>query len=117
MSTQKLDADQQTKILDLKEEVADQYDEKKAEEFIRKNQDKTWYEDFMLLFNMIRDKNFTLNTKTKLAIAGAIAYVVMPVDVIPDFLPIIGWIDDVFVLNYTIKSIRDEIARYKEAIA
>ena len=117
MSTQKLDADQQTKILDLKEEVADQYDEKKAEEFIRKNQDKTWYEDFMLLFNMIRDKNFTLNTKTMLAIAGTIAYVVMPVDVIPDFLPIIGWIDDVFVLNYTIKSVLDEIARYKEAIA
>ena len=34
----------------------------------------------------------------KLLVAGAIAYIVMPLDIIPDFIPFIGEVDDVFIL-------------------
>jgi uncharacterized membrane protein YkvA (DUF1232 family) len=34
----------------------------------------------------------------KLLVAGAMAYIVMPVDLIPDFIPFIGEVDDVFIL-------------------
>ena len=34
----------------------------------------------------------------KLLVGGAIAYVVMPFDLIPDVIPFIGQVDDVFVL-------------------
>ena len=34
----------------------------------------------------------------KLMVAGAIAYIVMPVDFIPDFIPFLGEVDDVFIL-------------------
>ncbi|HEV2641142.1 MAG TPA: YkvA family protein [Candidatus Elarobacter sp.] len=34
----------------------------------------------------------------KLLVGGAIVYVIMPIDLIPDFIPIIGEVDDVFVL-------------------
>ena len=34
----------------------------------------------------------------KLMVAGAIAYILMPVDLIPDFIPFIGEVDDVFIL-------------------
>jgi uncharacterized membrane protein YkvA (DUF1232 family) len=34
----------------------------------------------------------------KLFVMGAIAYIVMPLDLIPDFIPFFGEIDDVFVL-------------------
>lgn len=34
----------------------------------------------------------------KLLVAGAMAYIVMPLDLIPDFIPFIGEVDDVFVL-------------------
>lgn len=34
----------------------------------------------------------------KLLVAGAIAYIVMPIDFIPDFIPFIGEVDDVFIL-------------------
>jgi len=34
----------------------------------------------------------------KLMVAGAIAYIVMPIDVIPDFIPFLGEVDDVFLL-------------------
>ena len=34
----------------------------------------------------------------KLLVAGAIGYIVMPIDLIPDFIPFIGEVDDVFIL-------------------
>jgi uncharacterized membrane protein YkvA (DUF1232 family) len=34
----------------------------------------------------------------KLLVAGAMAYIAMPVDLIPDFIPFIGEVDDVFIL-------------------
>jgi uncharacterized membrane protein YkvA (DUF1232 family) len=34
----------------------------------------------------------------KLLVAGAMAYIVMPIDLIPDFIPFLGEVDDVFVL-------------------
>ena len=34
----------------------------------------------------------------KLLVAGAMAYIALPVDFIPDFIPFIGEVDDVFVL-------------------
>jgi uncharacterized membrane protein YkvA (DUF1232 family) len=34
----------------------------------------------------------------KLLVAGAMAYIVMPIDVIPDFIPFFGEIDDLYLL-------------------
>ena len=34
----------------------------------------------------------------KLLVAGAIAYIAMPIDLIPDFIPFMGEVDDVFLL-------------------
>ena len=34
----------------------------------------------------------------KLLVAGAVAYIVMPLDFIPDFIPFLGQVDDVFLL-------------------
>lgn len=112
-TTQSLDESQKHKALILRDELAESFDEEKAEVFIQKNEGRNWYADFMLLYQMIQDKEYTLDTKTKLTIAGALAYVILPIDIIPDFLPIVGWIDDAFVLGFTINSISKEIERYK----
>ncbi|MEP6999656.1 MAG: YkvA family protein [bacterium] len=37
-------------------------------------------------------------TVDKLLVAGAMAYIAMPIDLIPDFIPFIGEVDDVFIL-------------------
>ena len=49
-----------------------------------------------LLGGLLTDKR--VNTVDKLLVAGAMAYIIMPVDLIPDFIPFIGEVDDVFVL-------------------
>lgn len=49
-----------------------------------------------LLYGLITDKR--VNAVDKLVVAGAIAYILLPVDVIPDFVPFLGEVDDVFLL-------------------
>ena len=49
-----------------------------------------------LLGGLLTDRR--VSTVDKLLVAGAMAYIIMPVDLIPDFIPFIGEVDDVFVL-------------------
>ena len=49
-----------------------------------------------LLYGLITDSR--VNAVDKLVVAGAIAYILLPVDLIPDFVPFIGEVDDVFLL-------------------
>jgi uncharacterized membrane protein YkvA (DUF1232 family) len=102
------------KALVQAEVLADDFNEVEAQEYISKHKDKVWYEDFMLLFNILRDDTFEIDMKTYLSIAGALAYVIMPVDVIPDFIPGVGFIDDIFVVGIVISNLSDEIQRYKQ---
>lgn len=99
--------------LDKARSLAKDFDSESAKEFSQKYTHKSWYSDFVLLYEMITDKNFSLDGNVYLAIAGALAYVVMPIDIIPDFIPGVGFIDDVFVVGIVMKSISDEIKRFK----
>ncbi len=49
-----------------------------------------------LLGGLITDPRVAL--VDKLFVFGAIAYIVMPIDLIPDFIPFFGEIDDVYIL-------------------
>ncbi|MCQ2132584.1 MAG: DUF1232 domain-containing protein [Bacteroidaceae bacterium] len=45
---------------------------------------------------------------------GAIIYVVSPIDVIPDFLAGLGFIDDVAIVGYAMKKLHDELQKYHQ---
>jgi uncharacterized membrane protein YkvA (DUF1232 family) len=49
-----------------------------------------------LLGGLLTDRR--VSAVDKLLVAGAMAYNIMPVDLIPDFIPFLGEVDDVFVL-------------------
>jgi uncharacterized membrane protein YkvA (DUF1232 family) len=49
-----------------------------------------------LLYGLVTDAR--VSNVDKLLVAGAIAYVLMPMDLVPDFIPFIGEVDDVFVI-------------------
>ena len=40
---------------------------------------------------------------------GALAYFILPIDVIPDFIPFLGFTDDAAVLALAIKIVGDQI--------
>lgn len=52
-------------------------------------------------------------SKSLLLVAAGILYFVTPIDVIPDFLLGIGYLDDLTVLTYVIGIVRDEIERFR----
>ena len=46
-------------------------------------------------------------------IAGGV-YFVNPFDLIPDFIPVIGYIDDVTVVGFVINSITEDLSKFRE---
>jgi uncharacterized membrane protein YkvA (DUF1232 family) len=53
-----------------------------------------------LLVSLLRDDR--VSKMDKAILAGTIIYVVSPIDVIPDFIPFIGQVDDVYLLAISI---------------
>ena len=49
-----------------------------------------------LLGGLLTDRR--VSPVDKLLVAGAMAYIALPVDFIPDFIPFLGEVDDVFIL-------------------
>ncbi len=56
-----------------------------------------------LAYRLMRDPR--LPVKQKAFVGAALAYLVAPVDVIPDFIPLIGRVDDLVILALALNSI------------
>ncbi len=50
--------------------------------------------------------------RSLLLITAAIIYFVMPIDLMPDVLPLLGFMDDVALLTWTISQIRSDIDHF-----
>ena len=61
----------------------------------------------LLLFYTFEDKSVGL--KTKLSIAAALGYFILPTDAILDLTPIIGFSDDLGVLLFTLSAVAGSI--------
>lgn len=65
-----------------------------------------------LLYRLLRDKEYKLQWSSKSILLGALLYFISPFDVLPDFIPFVGYIDDAFVISTVINSLAGEIERY-----
>ena len=53
-------------------------------------------------------------SKTAIGIvAGTLLYFVAPLDLLPDFLPAVGYIDDFAVIAFAVNAVREEIERFR----
>lgn len=62
-----------------------------------------------LLYGLITDNRVA--AIDKLVVAGAIAYILIPIDLIPDFVPFLGEVDDVFLLILAIQRLISNAGR------
>lgn len=54
-----------------------------------------------------------LSIKTKIAIVGMLLYVVLPIDLIPDFIVGFGQVDDMAVIMYVVKCLYSDLKKKK----
>lgn len=77
----------------------------------------TLWTDIKLMVAMLRDFLFgnysDVPWKTIAAIAAAIIYFASPIDFIPDFIPVIGYVDDAMVIALAVDLVRDDIETYR----
>jgi uncharacterized membrane protein YkvA (DUF1232 family) len=62
-----------------------------------------------LLGGLLADRR--VNALDKLLVAGAIAYIVMPIDIIPDFIPFLGEVDDLYLLIFALQRLISNTGR------
>ncbi|WP_417885411.1 YkvA family protein [Zunongwangia sp.] len=97
-------------------EVLEDEDKIKSK-FEKKGALKRYIDDVQILFNLIRDyanghyKEIPFNVVA--AIGAALIYVLSPLDLIPDFIPVIGYLDDAAVIAFCLNLIEKDLVAYK----
>ena len=75
-------------------------------------------DDIKLYFKMLGDiftgKYKKIPVGTIAAIVGTLLYVLSPVDLIPDFIPVIGYLDDAAILAACLNFTRFDVEEYKK---
>ncbi len=64
------------------------------------------------MFECYLKKECSLPWKTTVAILGLFLYLINPFDIIPDFLPGVGYLDDAMVVGLALKLIRDDLRSF-----
>lgn len=70
-------------------------------------------EDLYGLFRDAAKGRYELNKVTLGVIAGGLIYFFIPTDLIPDFIPLLGFVDDLAVLTTIINSLQVELDAYR----
>lgn len=87
--------------------------------YIKKNGLKSVSEHLALMTSYVKDVasgRYKGYNKTHLTlIVAAILYVVSPLDIIPDFLIVAGFVDDAAIIAWAFNEMGKELSKYKEA--
>ena len=77
---------------------------------------KAYVDDLQLAYKMLRDPNFQMAKETKTILIIALLYILSPIDLIPDAIPLLGLIDDVLVAGYALRHASAELERYRQTV-
>jgi curved DNA-binding protein CbpA len=73
-------------------------------------------ENVRQLYALFKDSvsgNFKLHPANVAMIGGGLLYFILPADLIPDFIPLVGYLDDLAVLTTIMNSLKGEINAYR----
>ena len=91
--------------------------EEKIKNKAKKGKLSEYAEYIPLFFDMLKDtfagKYKEIPKVSIAAIIGTLLYIFSPIDIIPDFIPVLGLIDDAAVIALCIKFVSIDIEKYK----
>lgn len=67
------------------------------------------------MWQMLREVmrgRYHMSGMTMLVLILSLAYVIFPIDLIPDFIPVVGWIDDGLVIYLLLRRLVKETQRF-----
>ena len=85
---------------------------KKKTSFLREKEEK-----LLLLVRMVKailKGEYRIALGSLALLIAAVIYVISPIDAAPDFLPFIGWLDDVSVVGIIFKILEDMISKFEK---
>ena len=90
----------------------------KVEKFLDKKRGKIDFLDKVrLLVSMLKDhsdQKYYIDDGTLGLIIACLAYLVLPTDIVPDFIPVAGFADDATAFAMVFNQLSSEIKRYEE---
>lgn len=91
---------------------------RKAESLLNEDRWVHLGRQILLLYDMLkawwRDE-IAIPWKTAAAITAALLYFINPFDIVPDFIPVVGYLDDVVVVGACLKLIQADLRAYAES--
>lgn len=79
---------------------------------------KEVWKDFQLLLRLIKSwwkKEYTaVPWKTIIYAVTAVLYFINPLDIVPDFIPIIGYVDDITLIAFVINALQKELIKFED---
>jgi uncharacterized membrane protein YkvA (DUF1232 family) len=102
------------------DDVADMVDkEEKMKGYFRKVEPlKKYWDDVCDLFSLLKDRVTGVYTETPWStiadLTGALLYVLTPLDLIPDLIPLAGFVDDAAVFAFVLTFAQGDLVRYRE---
>ena len=105
----KYSEDDMNKVFDNKETILNKMKDENLKGFI---------DDVQLFFCMLKDfftKKYTkVPVGTIVSIAATLLYVLAPIDLIPDLMPFVGYLDDAGIVALCINGFKADLETYKE---
>lgn len=101
-------------------------DEDKFERLVQRLENKLklipyigeYVSDIACMVSLVRSyikKEYTdIPIGTIISIVSTLIYIISPIDLIPDTIPVVGYIDDIMLLGWVLKSIHSDIEEYKK---
>lgn len=78
-------------------------------QFVRHRLDK-----LTALIDMLHDEEWSLETQERKNVVAALAYFADPEDLIPDSVPVLGYIDDAIMIELVVKELEHEIEAFAD---
>ena len=102
------------KVLAIVNEAAD----KLADHSSKDNKFKQLFDAALTLVRMVRDyvkgDYRGIQASTMVSGVAVLLYVISPIDLVPDFIPVLGFLDDLALISWFIDKFKVELTHYRE---